>query len=132
MATVSPPIERSTGRVSFWAGLAVCLLGVALAYAQFNMKRLVVPWYSPALATLGALLLLLALSRRVSVVRVIALLLVTAFAGFQWYFLGVLMKAPAYEGPALAGSRLPAFRATFADGRPFTEVDLRDGSRRVM
>jgi hypothetical protein len=58
--------------------------------------------------------------------------LVAAFAGLQWYFLVALMKLPAYEGPAQAGNPLPAFHAIRADGRPFTEADLRDGSWRVL
>src|SRR5262245_34270874 len=134
LASVSPPpTRRSTGRGYFWAGLGACVLGFGLAVAQFAwLKRQVVPWYSPALATLGALLLLVAVTRRWSIVRGIALLLVAAFAGFQWLFLVSLAKLPDYEGPARAGRPFPEFRATYADGRPFTDADLRDNSRRVM
>jgi hypothetical protein len=135
MSTVSttPPAtrRRSPGRAYFWAGVGVCLLGPALAVAQFSLKLQFVPWYSPALATLGALLLLAAVARRRGVVRVTALLLVTAVAALQWYFLVSLTKLPDYAGPA-RGDKLPAFRSTFADGRPFTEKDLRDGSWRVL
>ena len=126
-STTAPP-----GRALFWAGIGVCLLGVALMAAQFGMKVLVVPWYAPALATLGALLLLMAIARRLSIVRVLALLLVAALAGFQWYFIVTLMKLPTYEGSAQAGTPFPAFASSLADGRPFTEADTRDGSRRVM
>jgi hypothetical protein len=135
MTTVStnPSIAtRSAGRVYFWVGLVACLLGLVLAMVQFSMKFLFVPWYMPALATFGALLLVVAVVRRVSILRVTVLLLVAAFAGFQWFFLGSLMKLPAYEGPARAGRQLPAFHSTLADGRPFSEADLRDGSRRVL
>lgn len=133
MATiVSAPVARSRGRGYFWAGLFACVLGIALTAAQFGLKHLGVPWYSPALATLGALLLLVAVARRVTIPRVLGLLLVAALAGFQWYFLGSLMRLPAYEGPAQAGKPFPAFSATLADGRSFTDADLRNGSRHVM
>src|SRR5262249_37872242 len=124
--------QRSRGRGYFWAGLAVCLLGVALVVAQFSLKVLVVPWYAPALASLGALLLLVSVARRRSIPRLAALVLVAAFAGFQWFFLVSMIKLPAYEGPARAGEQLPAFTSKYADGRDFTEADLHDGSRRAL
>jgi len=137
MATVAPATTpsanlRSRGRGYFWAGIGACLLGLALTAVQFGLKHLAVPWYSPVLATLGAFLLLVAVARRRSIPRLIALGLVAALAGFQWYFLGSLIKLPAYEGPAQAGKQLPAFSTTLADGRPFTDADLRDGSRHVL
>ncbi len=133
-ASTSPPrTDRSTGRGYVWLGIALCLIGVGLVVAQIvALKILVVPWYSPALATLGALLLLVAVARRHGVFRVIVLVLVAAFAGFQWFFLVSLMKLPEYTGPAQAGKPFPAFQAALADGRPFTDADLRDGSRTVL
>jgi hypothetical protein len=77
-------------------------------------------------------LLLVAVVCRRTVPRWIALAVVAAFAGLQWYFLGVLMKLPDYTGPAKAGQPIPAFHTKLADGRSFTEDDLRDGSRHVM
>ena len=130
--TTRPESERSYGRGYFWAGVGLCLLGLALIFAQFSLKILIVPWYSPALATLGALLLLVSLARRLTIPRAAALVVVLALAGIQWYFLGSLMKLPAYDGPARAGQQLPAFNSTLADGRPFTDADLRDKSRHVM
>jgi hypothetical protein len=128
----SPATDRSRGRAYFWAGLAAWLLGLALVFVQFGLKHLFVPWYSPVLATLGAFLLLASVARRRSIPRVVALVLVAALAGLQWYFLVSLVKLPDYEGPAKAGKQLPAFRTTLADGRPFTRADLRDGSQRVL
>ena len=95
-------------------------------------RRIILPLSLPALATLGAFLLLVAVARRRSIPRLIALVLIAALAGFQWYFLVSLIKLPDYAGPAQPGKQLPSFSATFADGRPFTEADLRDGSRRVI
>jgi hypothetical protein len=132
LVTTPPVVRRSRGRAYLWAGILACLLGPVLFVAQFRLKHLATPWYSPVLATLGALLVIVALARRRSIPRVIALVLVAGFAGLQWYFLGVLFKLPAYEGPARAGQPIPAFSSTFADGRPFTDQDLRDGSRHVM
>jgi hypothetical protein len=132
-ATTTPPAtERSQGRAHFWVGIAACVLGLALAVVQFGLKHLFVPWYAPVLATLGAVLLLVAVARRPGVVRIVVLLVITALAGLEWFFLVSLMKLPAYEGPAQVGKQLPAFTATLADGRPFTEANLRDRSRRVM
>jgi len=134
LSTTPPATERARGRGYFWAGIGVALLGLALAVAQFVVvKYLAVPWYSPALATLGALLLLVSLARRRTVPRLLALVLVAALAAYQWYFLGALMKLPDYAGPA-RGRQLPAFRSVRADGQAFTEADLspRDGSRRAM
>lgn len=130
--TAAPAAERSRGRPYLWAGIAACLLGLVLAFIQFSLKILSVPWYSPALATLGAFLVLVSLVRRRSIPRVLTLVLVTALVGFQWYALVSLMKLPAYEGPARAGQPFPAFHTAYADGRPFTDEDLRDGSRRVL
>lgn len=132
VSTTSPSIDRSRGRMIFWAGMGACLLGLVLAVIQFGLKLLFVPWYSPILATLGAVLLLLSVSWRRSVVRVAALVLVAVFAGLQWYFLVSMMKLPEYTGPAQPGKRLPVFQAEFANGRSFTDADLADGSRRVM
>jgi hypothetical protein len=132
LSAASPLKQRSRGRAYFWAGIVVCLLGLVLASVQFGLKYLFVPWYSPMLATLGALLLLLSVVRRRSIIRVVVLILVTAFAGMQWYFLASMMKLPVYAGPAQPGKQLPLFRATLTDGRPFTEADFADGSRRVM
>src|SRR5204862_378054 len=129
--TTHPPVT-TTGRGYFLAGIAVCLLGLVLVAVQFSLKRLFTPWYSPVLATLGAILLVIAVSRRASIPRLITLILLVAFAGLQWYFLGVITKLPDDEGPARVGRRLAAFRAMRADGQPFTDATLHDGTRRVL
>ncbi len=132
ISTTATANERAQGRAYFWAGIGVCLLGLALVFVQFGLKHLFVPWYSPVLATIGALLLLSSAAQRRSIPRVVVLVLVAGFAGFQWYFFVSMMKLPSYAGPAQPGKQLPPFRATIADGRAFTEVDLHDGSRRVL
>jgi hypothetical protein len=132
LTTTPETDQRSPGRGYFWAGIAACLLGPAIVAAQIGLKFLGVPWYSPILATVGAFLLVLSTARRRSIPRVAALVLVAALAGLQWYFVGVLLKLPGYDGPARAGQPMPAFHSTLADGRSFTDDDLRDGSRHVM
>lgn len=131
-STTSPPPIHSKGRALFWAGIGLCLLGIALYVVDYSLKRLITPWYSPVLATCGVLLLVGSVARRRTVARIVALGLVGLLAVFQWYFLVSLSKLPAYAGPAQAGSKLPAFRTTLADGRPFTEQDLERGKTNVL
>lgn len=135
MTTTSTPLsasDRSRGRGYFWGGIFLCLLGLALVVGQLSLKYLIVPWYSPALATVGVLLLVIAVVQRWSIPRIAGLLLVAAIAGSQWYMLGSAMKLPAYEGPAQAGKQLPPFQSQLAAGTPFTDADLKDGNRRVL
>src|SRR5205809_5775134 len=100
-ATSSTAVQdRSKGLGYFWAGIAICLLGIALAVVQYSLKMLIAPWYVPVLATLGALLLLRSMALRRSATRLIGLVLVAALAGFEWYFVVSLAKLPEYQGPA--------------------------------
>jgi hypothetical protein len=131
-STNAPGNPRPGGRGYFWAGLGLCVLGLALGVAQYSLKHLIVPWYIPILTTLGAGLLLYSVAWRRSVVRVLTLGLVVALAGLQWYLLGVLARLPAYEGPAQAGRVIPAFRTTLANGQSFTDEDLRKGTPSVL
>jgi hypothetical protein len=82
------------------------------------------PWYAPALATIGVLLVLLSLQRRTSAWRGIAFVLVAALAGLQWWFLLGYTRLPTYTGPVAAGESFPAFAAKRANGTPFTRADL--------
>jgi hypothetical protein len=130
--TTAPATNRSRGRGLLWAGIAIGLLGIPLYIVQFSMGVFTVPWYQPVLATLGALLLLVAVARRGSIARVIALVLIGGFAGLDWYFVASISKLPSYEGPARAGQKMPTFRTAKADGQPFTEKDLQASKRNVL
>jgi hypothetical protein len=130
--TTAPAEVRSGGRGLLWAGVGLCLLGPALVAAQYNLGHVVVPWYLPALSTLGAFLLLCSLLRRLTVVRVVVLGLIAAVAAFEWFFLVSLARLPDYEGPARPGQQFPAFQTARADGSPFTDADLRDGRPSVL
>ena len=132
MNTVSQPPEPARGRALLWIGLALCVLGFALCVVQFSQNILVMPWYAPILSTIGAVLLAVSLMKRTTFVRIVALILVIGFAGFEWVALTVLMKLPAYEGPAHADAPMPAFQTVLADGRPFTEKNLQDGQTSVL
>lgn len=126
--------DRSLGRGNLWAGIGLCVLAFALVAVQIAALKLLtfVPWYFPALTTLGFLLVVLSLAKRASVTRFIVLLLVGALASFQWFFLVSLAKLPDYTGPATAGAKVPAFQTAFADGKPFTDKDLQDGRPTVL
>jgi hypothetical protein len=124
---------RSLGRGNLWAGIGLCVLAFALVAVQIAaLKLLFVPWYFPALTTLGFLLVVLSLGKRASVTRFIVLVLVGALAGFQWFFLVSVAKLPTYAGPATAGAKAPTFQTAFADGRPFSDKDLQDGTPTVL
>jgi hypothetical protein len=127
----SPPttVSRSQGRGYFWAGIGLCALAIALCAVQYAvLKKLIVPWYLPALTTVGVLLLIVAVGRRRGILRIATLGLVAALAAFQWYFVASLAKLPDYTGPARAGQPIPPFTTKLADGRSFTQQDLQDGT----
>jgi thiamine transporter ThiT len=127
-----PVTPRRGGRLALWAGLGLCVLAVGLVYIQYGMQRLIVPWYLPALTTAGAGLVLYSVWQRRSVVRVLALGLAVVLAAFQWYFVAELTRLPEYAGPAREGETVPAFSTVLADGSPFTEQDLQNGTPHVM
>ncbi|MCI0681636.1 MAG: hypothetical protein L0Y71_06000 [Gemmataceae bacterium] len=131
-ATMTPTADRARGRGFIWAGIGACVLAIGLVVAQYALQHFVVPWYLPALTTLGALMLLVAVGKRGSVTRFILLVLMVALAGFQWYFLIVLSRLPDYEGPARVAQRIPAFQTTRADGQSFSDADLADGTPTVL
>ena len=131
--TTTPPVQdRAAGRGYLCLGIGLSLLGVALVIAQFALHQMIVPWYMPALTTLGVVLLFGSLARRVSVTRIVALVLIVGLAGFQWFFLIHVAKLPNYEGPARTGLAMPAFQTARADGRAFTDRDLQDGTPSVL
>jgi hypothetical protein len=104
-----------------------------LAYiVQFRSKHLGAPWYVPILASVGVALMILSIWRRRGVVRPIGLVLFAILCGLEWHMLLVGTRTPAYTGPAQAGHSIPEFTATLADGRPFTEKDLEQGTHTVL
>ena len=128
-ADVGAPPRR---RPYFLLGVLLVIVGVAGYVVQLRMKQLVVPWYAPALATIGVLLMVLSVRQRPGVLRIAGLVLFVLLAGFEWFFVLAASKTPAYTGPAQPGHKVPAFTAALADGRAFTEKDLENGFPTVM
>jgi hypothetical protein len=131
--TTSPPVQAAaTGRGYFWAGIAIFVLGVTVAVVQYAvLKLLIEPWYLPASATIAAVLLLCSLAQRRTVTRIIALVLLTALAGFEWLMLTTWTALPDYAGPH-RGAKFPPFQTVRADGRSFSDKDLQDGKPHVL
>jgi hypothetical protein len=105
------------------AGLGLAVLGVAVYAIQLSMKRLMLPWYMPAAALIGLVLVLASLWKRRTVWRVLALVVVSLLAGLEVMALNVLWLPP-YTGPIAEGRPFPAFKARRADSTPFTQNDL--------
>src|SRR6516165_10539754 len=99
--TLAPPRVRGRPLVALGFGLAA--FGLIAYVVQLALHSLMTPWYLPALATLGALVLLL----------------VVLFAAAAWTFL-FAARLPAYAGPVEAGKPFPDFETERADGTPFT------------
>lgn len=107
-----------------WLGIACAILGPVLYWVQLSSGRFDVPWYAPVLAAVGAVLAAVALRRRPTVWRGLALVFVAALAALQWWFLASYTRLPTYTGPVVAGKAFPEFAAKRADGTPFTRADL--------
>jgi cytochrome oxidase Cu insertion factor (SCO1/SenC/PrrC family) len=99
--------------------------------AQISAQRLAMPWYLPCAATLGAACIILALWRRRTVWRVLALLMVMLLAGAEWTFV-LATRLPAYAGPVAVGSSFPPFATIRSDATPFTEHDLQGGQSSIL
>lgn len=122
------PRTGSRGRLLFWSGIALAVLGIIIYAVQFQLlKQLTTPWYAPVLATVGVLFMLVAIRRRPSIVRLVGLALVGLVCVFEWHML-LSHGLPKYVGPAEAGQSAPTFTATRADGSPFTDRDLAYGT----
>jgi hypothetical protein len=131
-STAAPPVA-SRGR---WLGVlgVGLLLGGVIAYMVqfFVLGRLTTPWYAPILGTLAVLLMIAAFVERPTVARGLGAVLIGLLCAAEWYFLLVIAAVPAYAGPAQAGMAAPAFTTTVADGRAFTDADLRQGTPTVL
>jgi hypothetical protein len=104
-------------------GLGLALLGVALYVVQISLERLMAPWYLPAFALLGVILVGRSLWKRRTIWRILALAAVVLLAGGEIAML-VALRLPAYTGSIAAGKTFPAFQTKRADGTAFTQRDL--------
>ena len=118
-------------------GIALCLAAPIIYIVQFQMlQRLFMPWYAQfmpwyaaVLSTVGVALMLYAVTRRAGVIRIIFLGLFALLCAFEWLFLVVLTKLPAYEGPARAGEGARPRTLARGGGSP-TPLPSRRGSPR--
>jgi hypothetical protein len=116
----------------FLLGALLCLVGPVIYSFQVWRAQLVVPWYLPALATIGVLAMGLSVVQRRGVWRIVGFAVFVLLCAFEWVFFLVLSKTPAYAGPGQPGRKLPEFAATYADGKPFSDKDLQGTGRTVM
>ncbi len=120
---ISSEPHRSRGRLFLLLGLGLAALG-AVAYAvQISLGRLMAPWYMPALASLGVVLVVLSLIDRRTIWRTLALCAVVLLASAEWAMM-LGLRLPPYTGPIEVGRPFPAFETLRADGTPFTQRDL--------
>src|SRR4029079_7110357 len=126
------PGAKPRGWPLFLAGFLLFLVGPAIYAYQFSNAHLTTPWYLPLLSTLGVVLMLASLVRRMSILRSIGFVLFLAFCGLQWFmFLHVAVNPP-YEGPAKPGAKVPEFAAKRADGASFSNADLSTGKATAL
>jgi hypothetical protein len=112
-------------------GLGLAVLGVAAYAVQLSLRRLMLPWYMPAAALIGAALVAASLRERRTVWRWLALVAVVLLAGVELMAL-YATRLPPYTGPIAVGHPFPAFAATRADGTPFTRDDLAGDRHSVL
>jgi len=123
--------HRVRGRLLLLLGLGLAVLGVVAYVVQFSFQRLMTPWYTPILALIGVVLVVVSLFERRTVWRLFALLAVLLLAGAELAFLYAL-RLPPYTGPITVGRPFPAFEATRADGTPFMQRDLAGDRNNVL
>ena len=122
VSTDAPP-TRSRGRLLMLAGLGLAVLGVVAFAIQLSLGRLMLPWYMPAAALLGAACVVASLWKRRTVWRALTLVVVVLLAGLEFMAL-YATRLPPYAGPIAVGRPFPAFEARRADGTSFTQDDL--------
>lgn len=121
----------STGRLFLVLGILIGFLAPAALMVQVGLERFFTPFYLPITGSVAAILIVIALTRRVTIVRAIVLVLLVGLAGLEWFFLA-MTSVPPYSGPLAEGAPFPRFAAKRADGAPFTEADLKGDKATVM
>src|SRR5262245_46313679 len=124
-------LDRSRSRLLMLLGIGLAVLGVVAYVVQVSLQRLILPWYMPALALLGVVLVILSLWQRRTFWRVLALLMVVLLLGAELAFL-YAVRLPPYTGPIAVGRPFPEFEAKQADGTPFTQNDLTSDQHHVL
>lgn len=134
--TAAPPTpELPPAKAWPWysLGILAVLLGVGLYAVQLLLlKALATPWHTAVIGTLGIFLMLMAVLKKPSGLKLGGFLLLAFVVGGEWYFLLHMSRVPAYSGPAIAGAKLPPFAAAAADGSPFTPASLEKGQATAL
>jgi hypothetical protein len=125
-------IDRFHHWVLFVAGVLLFCTGPVLYVIQFRLKNLGAPWYVPTLASAGATLMIVSVWRRWGVPRTLVAAVFALVCAFEWFAFLVATRSPVYAGPAHPGAKVSAFTTTLADGKPFTEKDLEEGTSTVL
>jgi hypothetical protein len=132
VATSAPPRRWPL----FLLGVLLFVAGPVAYYIQFRLAYLKMPWYLPALATAGVLLMAVSVWQHPGVWRTIGLVLFAAACGFVWFMALVGLKAPPYTGQTRTDHKVPAFTTTRADREEtenrFTNKDLEDGKATIL
>jgi hypothetical protein len=120
------------GRLFLGMGILSAALGPVIYAVQFHNHNLGSPWYVPALATLGVVLIALAAGQSRSVWHHIAAGLATLFATFVWLMYWVVLAAPSYSGSVEIGRAFPNFETKLAGGRGFSQMDLQSEQDTIL
>ena len=123
--------NRLRGRLLLLLGLGLAVLGIVGYAVQISRQSLAMPWYMPALALLGVVLVVVSFRERRTIWRGVALLSVVLLTSAE---LAMFYKSrlPPYTGPIAVGKAFPAFGASRSDGAPYTERDLPGDQNNVL
>jgi peroxiredoxin len=119
--TLGTATRANSRKRLFWVATVLSISLIPIFFLQALWARfLITPWYLPVGGTLAALMVLRAAVAPVRLLRLGVALFCFALAGLEWFFLLGMTVLPAYKGPVVVGSAVPAFHATLADG---SEID---------
>ena len=121
----------TAGRGLVVIGVVLAVIGIATYLVQVAAHRLFVPWYMPATAILGVVLIAASLWQTPTRSRIAALLFVLLLTAGEWAFL-LVTRLPHYTGPVVVGMPMPAFSTLRADGATFTQDDVNSDQNTVL
>jgi uncharacterized membrane protein YhhN len=130
----SPSVARPPrGWPLFLLGVLLFFLGPVIYAVQLaGLGQTTMPWHMLILASVGVLLMAASVWRRFGVLRTIGVVVFGLLAVLEWTFFLAISRTPEYTGPALAGTKVPAFATTLADGRSFGSKNLEAGEATVI
>jgi len=107
-------------------GIVIALFGLGVyVVLAIGTGFLHTPWYMPVLATIGTCLIVISIVRRLTIWRIVAVLIIGLLTAGEWWWLLDFSRLPAYAGPVSVDQPFPEFSpASLADGTPFTRDSL--------